>query len=230
MNDVQRFVLPSTAREPHPLVIMALASSLAHAFLFAVCGSVFAAAVVLLVDAPHVWILRGALLASALAFGAVMLERGAELASRNARQIRRFAALSEARLETFLDADLNLSGRIGDVPMLEAPTTIEVIERPIIANKKLPEERRWRRGNIYVEASEMREFVTRGKAVGIKRDLWLGTRDRARYRFNSGRECSRDIYELCVETLVQANLVEGRADGHDGRIVDAAKALEALRI
>lgn len=224
----------------HPLVAAALTSDLARALKGSLAAVPFIAGVLWLLGNDWQAILRAIVLLIAIAFGLVWLGENLHLLKRPLREmVYVWYATTEARAETLTGVDWNRSGAVGDVPSLAPGPVIEVTERPLVVNRPYAEERRWRsdvKKDLYFTESELAEFVRRGKAVGIARRFWTGERATngkqvPAYVFNqTGRKCTRAILDLMVKTIEQRvpEALEGRADGHDGRIVDAEAILRAF--
>lgn len=150
-------------------------------------------------------------------------------------------ARAEATAEILTGQDFNHSGSIGDVPELPA-TIVEVDQRPIISNKKFPDEQQWKKRNddgseTILTKTELTEFVKRADSVGLARRFWTGEKDStgkqiARHKFSTGRECTREMYELGVSLIEHRvpDALDGRSNGHPGKIIDLPGILKEFKL
>ncbi len=235
------------SKELHPAIHWVAKTDLAHATLYSFCTIIFLVPILLYVfKQPWEVIIPFVMVAAVLSFGLIAVQRMVVLLGRIVKQVAfGWYAWVEAKAELATGIDLNHSGRIGDVPsQMAAGRIIEgQLERPIIANKSFPEQRRWKRGEgekqVTFYESEIGEFIERARVPGgMARKNWTGEKasdgtTKPQYQFTStGRGCTREIYDLLVDTIIQMapEAIVGRSKGHDGKLVYPDKVLSAFKL
>lgn len=234
-------------RTLHPAIYWVSSTDLAHAILAALCAIIFLTPILLFVfRQPTEVVVPFVLVSATLPFGLIVVQRVVILIARIWKQSYHvWYGWAEAKAELLTGLDLNHSGRVGDntTRMLYQPAgpVVEVMnERPIIANKAFPEQPRWKRGEgekqVMFYQSEVKEFVERAKGKGLARKHWTGEKasdgtTQPQYQFSvTGRGCTREVYDLLVDTIIQKvpESIIGRSKGHDGKMVYPEKILEAF--
>lgn len=125
-------------------------------------------------------------------------------------------ARAQAEIESLTGRDLNKSGAVGDVVMPEPQVqeVVRVIPFRTAAQLKQIEG---------LPADDVREFINGLASRGLVRSGWIG------YKFQSGRECTREFYDATMNLLTRIGAVEGRGRGSDGRMTrDAVEIIAEL--
>lgn len=207
-------MLTEPKRELHPLLLMALASDFARAIKASVASAFVVGSATVIFTIPPETAFRIVAGLVMLFFGLVFVADVWHLIARNVRGI---SAIVQARAELVTQRDLNQSGAIGDVIALE-PEVKEVV-------RLVPTNQRQRviqsPSGVEIPIEDFVEFVRQLETRGIQRSKWISESKSKpfSYKFQSGREMTRELYDACCEVLEKrARVLHARGQGTSGTL------------
>lgn len=219
----QPYFSPHGKRELHPIVLLALGSDTARLLkLSAFCGVTVFAATFALSNPELPFQLTASLIACACGLQAL-----ADLFHILARSVKGIGALVEAYAELVLNKDLNRSGRIGDMITFEPETKETIRFVPTNLQQRVIQSP----NGVEIPKEDFVEFVRGLDKYGITRSKWVSENAKKpfAYKFASGREMTRELYDASCEVLeIRARVLHGRKQGTSGTLT--AKPTEILNI